>query len=94
MGDFDGWSDGSIGLGRSGIVATRFKACAILSNEFLVCSPAYRLIVIIEDGLVKMEIMSKAACFKKKSVFTSWNGFNFGMKVTVFTSLHALGCRK
>ena len=76
------------------MVITRCKACAILSNAFLVVSPASRLIVVVEDGLVRMEIMSKAACFEKSSAFTSRNGTTLCMKVTVSTSLHALVCDK
>ena len=90
MGAVDGWSDGSIGLARSGIVVTCCKACEILSNVFLVVSPASRLIVVVEDGLIKMNIMSKAACFKKLSVFTSGNRTTLGMYGTISTSRHAL----
>ena len=88
----EGCSDSS--LGRLGIVATRCKAYLILINAFLVVSPASRLIVVVEDGLVRMETISKAACIKKSYVFTYGNGTTLGMKVTVSTFLHVLVCGK
>ena len=92
VGVVEGYRDGS--MGRSGIAVTRYKACAILSNSFLVVSSVSSLIVVVEDGLVRMDIMSKAACLKKTSVLTSGNGTTLGMKVTVSTSLHVWVCGK
>ena len=86
----NGCSDGSIVVGMPRIAVTRVKYCTILSNAFLVVSPASRLIVVVEDRLVKIDILSKVACFEKSSVFISVNGTTLDMKVTVSASLHVL----
>ena len=62
VGTVKGCRDGS--LGRSGIVVIRCKARAILSNIFRVVSPVSKLIIVVEDGLVRMNIMSKTVCLK------------------------------
>ena len=81
-------------LGRSEIFVLRCETCAILSNACVVVSPASRLIVVVEDGLVRMETISKAACIKKSYVFTYGNGTTLSMKVTLSTFLHILVCGK
>ena len=90
LGSCTGTGSGDDGVGNSGNVgssSTLCKASAIFKIAFLVASPASNVTVVVADGLVKIDIISKAACFKKSSVLTAGNGTTFGKKVTVSTSL-------
>ena len=82
------------GGGMVVIFSTRCRASVIFNKEFFVASPASKLTVVVDGGLVQMEMISSAACFEKSSVFTSGNGTTVGKKVTVSTSLSDLVCGK
>ena len=53
-------------------------------------SPAESDGIVVDGGLVKMEVISEAACFKKSVTVTVGNGTVVGKKSTVSQSLSAL----
>ena len=84
----------SVGLCSSGMATTRYTDCTILINACFVMSPACRLIIVEKEGFVNIEILSRAACFKKVSVLTSRKVTTLGINVVISTSLYALVCGK
>ena len=57
-------------LGGSGRVSILFSCVASSSNAFLTGSPACNVGVVVEGGLVRMVIMSVAACLRKSTSLT------------------------
>jgi hypothetical protein len=95
LGSCTGTDDGDGVVGGSGVggdanlgrASTLCNASAIFKSVFFVASPASKVPVVEERGVVSIDIISNAACLRKSSVFTSGKGTTFGKKVTVSTSL-------
>ena len=67
LGRCTGTDDGEGVLGgdaNDGRASTLCNASAIFKSAFLVASPASRVTVVEEDGVVSIDIISNAACFK------------------------------
>ena len=59
--DSEGVMDGDANVGR---LSTLCNASAIFKSAFLVASPASKATVVDEAGVVSIDIISNAACFK------------------------------
>ena len=57
-------------MGSDGSCSTRFSALAIFKSAFCVSSPASSVTVVVDNGFVRIEMISKAACLRKSSVLT------------------------
>ena len=57
-------------LAGSGRVSILFSCVANSSNAFLTGSPACNVGVVVDGGLVRMVIMSVAACLRKSTSLT------------------------
>ena len=68
----------------------RLICSASLRSAFLTGSPASRVGIVREGGLVSISIMSFAACRRKSSVVTFGNGIVCGMNVTMSHTLSLL----
>ena len=88
---FDGFSTVGDGMGGFGSISALLSASAIFCRALHVGYPASKLgVVVVIGGVVRMVIISVAACLKKSSKSTFGIEISLGKRVNVSTSITKL----